>query len=233
LVWVLFHGLHGSAMKLFTIEKTAALLADHHFCEESLKAGIEVACADSLKAGIKASNISGADFESMKEAVLLTSRSDYLGHLMTAIESKKLPVRNPRTGLSYSPEVVREFYDLISFDDVVNYFQSEGLALSNQVADGIKNKSKEIKEEKSSAELETLIRPKIENSLLKMILGMAVSKYEYNPKSRRNKATGENSGSIAADLSRLGLDLECDTIRAHLNEAQARFNVARPNKNTP
>ena len=61
------------------------------------------------------------------------------------------------------------------------------------------------------------------DSLLKMILGMAVSKYNYNPSSTRNIATGDNKGSIAFDLSKHGLNLDSDTIRKFIKEAEEKL----------
>ena len=57
-------------------------------------------------------------------------------------------------------------------------------------------------------------------SLLKMVLGMAMSKYDYKPNNQRNAATGENRGSIAVDLQTRGLDVDADTIRKHLQAAK-------------
>ncbi|PHQ24782.1 hypothetical protein CLH62_14560 [Marinobacter guineae] len=59
------------------------------------------------------------------------------------------------------------------------------------------------------------------NTLYKIILGMAMAKYDYNPESRRNSATGENAGSISADLEEAGLSVDADTIREHLKAAYA------------
>lgn len=55
-------------------------------------------------------------------------------------------------------------------------------------------------------------------SLYKMILGMAIEKYGYDPNGR-NKSTGENNGSIFADLAKHGLSVNADTIRNHLKAA--------------
>jgi hypothetical protein len=60
-------------------------------------------------------------------------------------------------------------------------------------------------------------------SLLKMVYGMAVTAYNYRAKANRNRATGENLGSIHADLDRLGLNLDVDTIRKYVKEAEVRF----------
>lgn len=58
------------------------------------------------------------------------------------------------------------------------------------------------------------------NTMLKLILGMSMDAYGYNPKATKNKATGENYGSIKAALDRLGISVDADTIRKYLNEAK-------------
>ena len=64
-------------------------------------------------------------------------------------------------------------------------------------------------------------------SLLKMILGMAASKYGYQGDASRNPATGRNKGSIASDLEKRGIALDPDTIRRYLKEAWDKFgNIA-------
>lgn len=60
-------------------------------------------------------------------------------------------------------------------------------------------------------------------SLLKIIYGMAISKYDYRPGATRNYSTGANRGSIFADLERHGLSLDPDTIRKFIKEAEALF----------
>lgn len=52
-------------------------------------------------------------------------------------------------------------------------------------------------------------------SLLKLIIGMAVEQYGYNPKVHRNSATA----NIKTDLESVGLSLDEDTIRKWLKEA--------------
>ncbi len=60
-------------------------------------------------------------------------------------------------------------------------------------------------------------------SLLKMVLGMAIAKYDYDGEASRNTATGSNSGSIAADLESVGLTLSPDTIRKFIKMAEEEF----------
>lgn len=51
-------------------------------------------------------------------------------------------------------------------------------------------------------------------SALKLIVGMAIGRYRYDPKASRNEATRH----IAEDLDRLGLSLDADTVRKWLKE---------------
>lgn len=80
--------------------------------------------------------------------------------------------------------------------------------------------------EKSTNSLGDLER----SSLLKLVLGMAISKYDYRPDASRNLATGANKGSINADMERLGLPLDPETIRKFINEAHSKFDVQLPRK---
>ena len=52
-------------------------------------------------------------------------------------------------------------------------------------------------------------------TLLKMVIGMAMEQYGYNPKANRNDATAH----IASDLSLSGLSIDPDTVRKWLKEA--------------
>lgn len=58
------------------------------------------------------------------------------------------------------------------------------------------------------------------NTLLKIIIGMAIDAYDYKPDQAKNKATGENNSSIKAALERVGISMDADTIRKYLNEAK-------------
>ena len=61
------------------------------------------------------------------------------------------------------------------------------------------------------------------DSLLKIILGMAIAKYGYDVAANQNTATGGNAGSISSDLDLHGLSLEPDTVRKYIKEAAAKF----------
>lgn len=53
-------------------------------------------------------------------------------------------------------------------------------------------------------------------SLLKLVIGMAIKGYSYKPNANRNAATSE----ITADLRSCGIELDEDTVRKYLQEAR-------------
>jgi GGDEF domain-containing protein len=57
------------------------------------------------------------------------------------------------------------------------------------------------------------------STILKILIGMAADKYEYNHKASKNTATGTNKTSIRAGLQRVGLDADESTIKKYLDEA--------------
>lgn len=66
-------------------------------------------------------------------------------------------------------------------------------------------------------EREKGVSAKERDSLLKLVIGMAVGGYGHVPSAGRSKATAE----IAADVTRIGLRLDEDTVRKWLREAAA------------
>lgn len=78
--------------------------------------------------------------------------------------------------------------------------------------------------EKSSEQKQDNFMPESEkSSLLKLVLGMAVASYGYDPKEKRNSASGDNSGSIADSLAAIGLNIDSDTVRKYLKEAKELY----------
>jgi len=75
----------------------------------------------------------------------------------------------------------------------------------------------EPKKDSNSGELEPrkLMEARERASLLRLVVGMAVGGYGYDPKSKRSPIPNQ----IRDDLVKLGLDLHQDTIRRYLNEA--------------
>jgi hypothetical protein len=68
------------------------------------------------------------------------------------------------------------------------------------------------------------------NSMLRLILGMAIHGYGYDPDSGRNTATGSKNRSIKAALETLGLGTDEKTISKYLKEAAERYPDAKPRK---
>lgn len=84
------------------------------------------------------------------------------------------------------------------------------------------------------------------STMLKLIIGMAIDNYGFDPMASKNKATGEDSGSIKSALDRAGINIDADTIcrppnyinelkqttkvdgdKLSLTEKPSRFDVAR------
>jgi hypothetical protein len=59
------------------------------------------------------------------------------------------------------------------------------------------------------------VHPRVQKTLLKMIYGMAKSKYRYNPSGTRNSAVT----NITGDITGAGLKVDEDTVRKWLNAA--------------
>lgn len=77
----------------------------------------------------------------------------------------------------------------------------EALALNTKPAQHAKEKS---------------LSPKERDSLLKLVLGMAIDAYGYNPKATRSSTAGQ----IASDLKTRGISIDEDTVRKWLNQAK-------------
>jgi|GEM_PF-2791307 len=65
-------------------------------------------------------------------------------------------------------------------------------------------------------------------TLLKLVYGMAISAYHYDPASNRNVATSTNSDSISADLARIGFSVCPDTVQKYLDEAKDEYGYLIP-----
>jgi len=62
------------------------------------------------------------------------------------------------------------------------------------------------------------------NSLLKLVIGMAIKGYAHDPAASKSTSPKE----IADDLAQLGLDITDDTVRKHLKKAAATVLPAKP-----
>ena len=115
----------------------------------------------------------------------------------------------------------RDLYESLKkeFDDY-RQTSKQQTAEFNKALQSVRARLHEMHAEKAS---EQPLRESERGSLLKMIFGMAVAAYDYKPHVLRNTATGENKGSIHHDLNRLSLDLDVDTIRRYIKEAESQF----------
>jgi len=75
---------------------------------------------------------------------------------------------------------------------------------------------KELPRETAKAKTEKPLNPKERDSMLKLIVGMAIGGYGHDPKALRSSTASE----IADDLIRNGLEMDKDTIRKYLNQGR-------------
>lgn len=68
------------------------------------------------------------------------------------------------------------------------------------------------------------IANKERNQLLKLVLGMALDSYGYQPKAKKNEATGQ----IVSDLAKYGIGIDADTVRKYLKEAAETVTYQMP-----
>ena len=100
-----------------------------------------------------------------------------------------------------------------NYSSVISTRDQDIVVLNNKISEleaVLSNKSSKLKNELSARERE---------SFLKLILGLAMKGYRYDPKSTRSKEIKD----IADDLREIDLSLDEDTIRKYLNEAKALF----------
>lgn len=102
----------------------------------------------------------------------------------------------------FDSHVSYRLYNSISLNDVTALVSAEDLARLLK------------KETKKNTMSETE-----RNTMLKLIIGMAIDAYGYKLDSTRNTATGDKNG-ISAKLQTHGITLSDDTIRNYLNEAK-------------
>ncbi len=58
------------------------------------------------------------------------------------------------------------------------------------------------------------------NTMLKLIIGMAIDAYGYDKDKPRNDASGDNKNSISTKLALKGITITDDTVRKYLKEAK-------------
>ena len=81
--------------------------------------------------------------------------------------------------------------------------------------------------EKAEAKVEQgALHPRERDTLLKLVIGMAMDSYRYDPAAPRSKVPAE----IAADLEKKGITVTDDTIRKWLKQAAETVLPAKPQK---
>lgn len=92
--------------------------------------------------------------------------------------------------------------------------QSE-LQVARQERDALQSAADAGKAKASATRKAAELEPREIESLLKLVIGMAIEGYRYNPGASRNTATKE----IADDLEKQGIGLDVDTVRKWLQRA--------------
>ena len=120
---------------------------------------------------------------------------------------------------------ISDFHTLEFIIDKPSYLNINQLLISkvelNNFYSSIENNNKKFTSENSKATEITRLK-NINKSLMKIILGMAIDRYDYQP-DKINAATGESSKSIFASLEKAGLGMDSETIRSHLKEASSIY----------
>lgn len=129
-------------------------------------------------------------------------RSEYPGKVLVKIETETRTTYNKLTGKSSSHTIEHEQFT--SFSDLwIKKIEAKPLLKKPILTPSL-----------SESEKATMLR---------LILGMAMGAYDYDPDETRNPATGSNKGSIKADLEKYGLTIDGNTVRKYLEEAKAMY----------
>ena len=70
-------------------------------------------------------------------------------------------------------------------------------------------------------------------TLLKMIYGMAIDGYGFNPEEKKSKLTGQASEGLSAQLLDVGIDVSYKSVKRYIDAAKELFESARKDKCTP
>jgi hypothetical protein len=108
--------------------------------------------------------------------------------------------------------------DFIAWAKLKNYAIPPQLELIKPVtqAETVNNQNHLLKKETTKNDMTETER----NTMLKLIIGMAIDAYGYEPDKPKNSASGNNKNSISAKLQTRGISISDDTIRKYLTEAK-------------
>ncbi len=168
----------------------------------------EDAIFDILEAGMKG-KIS-IYLHSSSESGIIQLSPDQLNHIRSNYPKKVGIQIGTKTFTSHSNWMGTTSHQTIAKNQVVSF--SDLWVLKSEV-DALFNKPSQ------QALLNENERNHERSTMLKMILGMAMAAYEFNPEDRRNPASGSKKGSIKADIEKMGFDITEDTVRKYLREA--------------
>lgn len=138
----------------------------------------------------------------------IAARGDYIGDWKTLYDELKgrYDDLNRRRD-----ELFAEYADLLGSAEKQNEFIRKLI----QERDALQRQLSALEPRVPAQTDEAPLKPKERDSALKLIIGMAISGYRYDPKANRNEATRD----IANDLDNLGIALDPDTVRKWLREA--------------
>lgn len=120
------------------------------------------------------------------------------------------------------PSITIESYTALQADRDAIKIENEKLKFDNRAkSEVIANMEMQIKSMEACFNKmpSTQLSETEKNTMLKVIIGMAIDAYGYKPSSNRNQATGDKNG-ISAKLQTHGISITDDTIRKYLTEAK-------------
>jgi hypothetical protein len=136
-------------------------------------------------------------------------RLDFPAELEAAVLAHGQQVRDWKTEYSEAIKVAEHWKRLYEDTNATLASASQALARS----EALLGAEHEGRADRTPAEKQLGSRER--DSLLKLVIGMAVAGYKFDPEAAKNQATAE----IASDLERLGMSMHADTVRKWLGEA--------------
>ncbi|MTI08704.1 hypothetical protein [Curvivirga aplysinae] len=225
---MLFQGQFESIDDFLSYEDSYSIYDDKY--DQSLQAEIEK---------FKKMFLLGIERKTLKAKLIRYTEKEEIDPNRTYINMRKLAVWLDDREIDISGDWWQEY--LLNEDDLIDEalkaiklkrfelengkHESDGLSFDKQMLI-LKLRIDELEKEKASLfqgrqknietkKIEKPLHTREKNTLLKMIIGMAVEQYGYNPKQARSRA----SSDIVSDLANCGISVDPDTIRKWLKEA--------------
>ena len=136
----------------------------------------------------------------------------------------KLSLNKERNYYVYIDDVARA-YCLAgnnTFDWYNLYFNPKWEMTNHPIPEEIKADIKRLSAVNNQDDIKhkNTMNKKERNTMLRLIIGMAIDAYGYNPDNNKNSATGSNKNSISSKLQQHGINIDNDTIGKYLKEAK-------------